>query len=121
MINKVKREIETITNQYNMKQQEEAKLENEHRIIKEKQEQIKDLQVKLQETKDNLRRKEEEKRQLEKFNNFLELIVQDKSGQGGSSGSGQEREFPTIEELQNRFKNLKNENDKLMKRKALIN
>jgi hypothetical protein len=29
MINKVKKEINTITKQYNMKQQEEAKLENE--------------------------------------------------------------------------------------------
>lgn len=37
MINKVKKEIDTITKQYNMKQQEEAKLENEQRIIKEKQ------------------------------------------------------------------------------------
>jgi hypothetical protein len=31
--------------------------------------------VKLEDTKENLRRKEEEKRQLEKFNNFLESIV----------------------------------------------
>ena len=37
MINKVKKEIDTITKQYNMKQQEEAKLENEQRIIKEKE------------------------------------------------------------------------------------
>ncbi len=62
MINKVKKEIDTITKQYNMKQQEEAKLENEQRIIKEKQSQIEDLKVKLGETKENLRRKEEEKR-----------------------------------------------------------
>jgi hypothetical protein len=33
----------------------------------------------------------------------------------------QRREFADIEALQNRFKNLKTENDKLMKRKALIN
>ena len=58
-----------------MKQAEEAKLENEHRIIKEKQAQILDLQDKLKETKENLRRKEEEKKQLEKFNIFLESIV----------------------------------------------
>ena len=125
MINRVKREIDTITKQYNMKQQEEAKLENEQRIIKEKQVQIEDLKVKLQDTKENLRRKEEEKRQLEKFNNFLESIVQDKAGgqggAGGQAGPSQEREFADIEALQNRFKNLKTENDKLMKRKALIN
>lgn len=83
--------------------------------------QIEDLKVKLEDTKENLRRKEEEKRQLEKFNNFLESIVQDKSGQGGPPGTTQEREFADIEALQNRFKNLKTENDKLMKRKALIN
>lgn len=88
MINKVKKQISTITAQYNMKQQEEAKLENEHRIIKEKQAQIEDLKVKLTETKENLRRKEEEKKQLEKFNNFLEGIVQDKGGQGGPGGQG---------------------------------
>lgn len=70
-----------------MKQAEEAKLENEHRIIKEKQAQIEDLKVKLQETKENLRRKEEEKRQLEKFNTFLESIVQEKEGQGAQGGA----------------------------------
>ena len=75
MINQVKKQITTITQQYNMKQAEEAKLENEHRIIKEKQAQIQDLKDKLTETKDNLRRKEEEKKQLEKFNIFLESIV----------------------------------------------
>jgi hypothetical protein len=37
MIAKVKKQISQITAQYNMKQQEEAKLETEHRIIKEKQ------------------------------------------------------------------------------------
>ena len=74
MINQVKKQITTITQQYNMKQAEEAKLENEHRIIKEKQAQILDLQEKLKETKENLRRKEEEKKQLEKFNIFLESI-----------------------------------------------
>ena len=87
MINKVKKQITTITAQYNMKQAEEAKLENEHRIIKEKQVQIEDLKIKLQETKENLRRKEEEKKQLETFNTFLEKIVQDKGGQGGQNGA----------------------------------
>lgn len=57
MINKVKKQISQITAQYNMKQQEEAKLENEHKIIKEKQALIEELRVKLGETKDNLRRK----------------------------------------------------------------
>lgn len=128
MINNVKKQIGKITSQYNAKQAEEAKLENEKRIIGEKQSQIEDLKLKLQDTKENLRRKQEEQRQLQKFNEFLESIVQDKSGgnggagQGGAgSGSGETREFEDIEALQNRFKNLKTENEKLMKRKQAIN
>ncbi len=121
MISKVKKQISTITAQYNMKQQEEAKLENEQKIIGEKQAMIEDLKLKLKETKENLRRKQEEQKQLQKFNDFLESIVQDKSGgQGGASGEGG-KEFDDIEALQNRFKNLKTENEKLMKRKSEIN
>lgn len=80
-----------------MKQQEEAKLENEHRIIKEKQTQIEDLKQKLTETKDTLGRKQEEQRQLQKFNDFLESIVQDKGP--GSGGHGEAKEFDDIEAL----------------------
>lgn len=58
-----------------MKQQEETKLENEHRIIKEKQVNIDELKVKLRETKESLTSKQEEQRQLQKFNDFLESIV----------------------------------------------
>lgn len=48
--------------------------------------------------------------------------MQDKSAQGGGPpGATQEREFADIEALQNRFKNLKTENEKLMKRKSKIN
>ena len=54
MISKVKKQISQITAQYNMKQQEEAKLEKEHQIIKEKQEQIEGLKKKLEETKEKL-------------------------------------------------------------------
>ena len=79
MINKVKKQIKQITDQYNMKQQEETKLENEHRIIKEKQVNIDELKIKLRETKESLTLKQEEQRQLQKFNDFLESIV---SGQG---------------------------------------
>ena len=60
MINNVKKQISQITAQYNMKQQEEAKLVNEERIIKEKQAQIEDLKQKLQDTKENLARKQQE-------------------------------------------------------------
>lgn len=58
-----------------MKQQEETKLENEHRIIKEKQVNIDELKIKLRETKESLTLKQEEQRQLQKFNDFLESIV----------------------------------------------
>lgn len=47
--------------------------------------------------------------------------MQDKGSQGGPPGTTQEREFQDIEALQNRFKNLKQENDKLMKKKQQIN
>ena len=58
-----------------MKQQEETKLENEHRIIKEKHVNIDELKIKLRETKESLTLKQEEQRQLQKFNDFLESIV----------------------------------------------
>jgi hypothetical protein len=58
---------------------------------------------------------------LQKFNQFLESIVADKDGKdgngGGSGTGGESKEFDDIEALQNRFKNLKTENEKLMKRK----
>jgi chromosome segregation ATPase len=98
-----------------MKQQEETKLETENRIIKEKQEHIEELRERLARTKELLQRKQEEQRQLQKFNDFLESIVQDKGAQGEA------KEFEDIEALQNRFKNLKTENEKLMKRKLAIN
>ena len=57
----------------------------------------------------------EKRDELEKhkiFNKFLEEVVSD---------SGENKEFADIDELQHRFKNLKNENQKLMKRKLEIN
>lgn len=46
----------------------------------------------------------------------MDDIVNDKS-----NGTGAEKEFSDIEKLQDRFKNLKNENEKLMQRKLKIN
>ncbi len=80
--------------------------------------------MRLQETKDTLRRKQEEQRQLQKFNDFLESIVQDmgnQNGGGAGANAGDNEAFQNIEELQNRFKNLKSENEKLMRRKQAIN
>jgi predicted RNase H-like nuclease (RuvC/YqgF family) len=101
MINNVKKQISQITAQYNMKQQEEAKLVNEERIIKEKQAQIEDLKQKLQDTKENLAKKQQEQDQLKKFNDFLDSIVQDrgKDAAGGGSGAGETKEFDDIEAL----------------------
>ena len=52
--------------------------------------------------------------------------MQDRGSQGGPGGApgqggGEGKEFEDIEALQNRFKNLKTENDKLMTRKQEIN
>lgn len=56
----------------------------------------------------------EKRDELEKhkvFNKFLEKVVNDKEGE--------DKEFEDIDALQNRFKNLKNENKKLMQRVIL--
>lgn len=97
MIDRVKKQISQITAQYNLKQQEESRLENEHKIIKDKQQQIEELKNKLRDTKDNLRRKQEEQKQLQKFNDFLESIVQESGNEGGGPGQGEaEKEFSDI-------------------------
>ena len=49
----------------------------------------------------------------EKFSEFLESVVKDKSGD--------KEGFEDIEDLQKRFKSLKNENKLLVQRKASIN
>lgn len=66
-----------------------------------------ELEKKLEQKRRKLQEKREELERHKKFNKFLEDVVSD---------SGENKEFVDIGELQDRFKNLKNENQKLMKR-----
>ena len=72
-----------------------------------------ELEKKLEAKKRKLGEKRAEVEEHKKFNDFLEQVVNDKNGDN--------KEFEDIEALQNRFKNLKSENEKLMKRKQAIN
>ena len=59
-----------------------------------------------------MKEKKEELLKHKKFNEFLESVVNDKNGDN--------KEFEDIEALQNRFRNLKNENKKLMNRVSIV-
>jgi hypothetical protein len=66
------------------------------------------LRNKLENKKMKLMEKREELDKHKVFNKFLEKVVNDKDGEN--------KEFDDIDALQNRFRNLKNENKKLMAR-----
>jgi chromosome segregation ATPase len=96
-----------ITQNANKRKVEEAKLEQERAAIEQKKAQIVELERKLEAKRSKLQEKRTELERHKKFNKFLEDVVND---------SGDNKEFQDIDELQNRFKNLKSENQKLMKR-----
>ncbi len=106
MIETVKNEIQTITINANKRKNEEQKLENEKNAIEEKKSKINELTDKLNEQRKKLEHRKEDLKRHQQYNDFLEKVVGDKNGEN--------KEFQDIEELQNRFKNLKNENKKLM-------
>ena len=58
--------------------------------------------------------KKDELERHKKFNTFLQSVVEDKDG------GGDNKEFEDIDALINRFRNLKNENKKLMLRVRVI-
>lgn len=60
--------------------------------------------------KNDLEYKEEQLNQYRKFTNFLQSVVNDKSGES----------FNDITDLQNRFKSLKNENKLLIQQKRKL-
>ncbi|CDW75696.1 gtp-binding protein [Stylonychia lemnae] len=107
MINYVRDQISVITQNANKRKNEEAKLEQEKAAIEQKKAQIVELEKKLEVKKTKLGEKREELERHRKFNKFLEDVVNE---------SGDNKEFQDIDDLQNRFKNLKSENQKLMKR-----
>lgn len=70
------------------------------------------MQATLQEKERILKEKQEDLDRHKKFSEFLESVVNDKSGD--------KEGFNDIEDLQNRFKSLKNENKQLMQRVSYI-
>lgn len=110
MINYVRDQISAITQNANKRKNEEAKLEQEKTAIEQKKSQIIELERKLEAKRSKLVEKKQELERHKEFNTFLESVIND---------SGDNKEFTDIDELQNRFKNLKSENQKLMKRVSL--
>lgn len=87
---------------------EQKKLEEEKQDIDRKQAEIKELERRLEEKNQLLEEKEADLERHKIFSNFLESVVQDKSGD--------KEGFESIADLQNRFKSLKNENKNLLAR-----
>lgn len=111
MIKQVKDSISVITTNANKRKIEEAKLEQEKQAIEQKKQQIQELEKKLEAKRKKLSEKKDELDKHKKFNEFLEAVVYDKNDDN--------REFEDIEKLQDRFKNLRRENEALMRRVSL--
>lgn len=92
---------------------EEEKLAKEKQEIEKKKREIEELKTVLRNREETLAEKEQDLARHKIFSTFLESVVQDKSGD--------KEGFTEIDDLQKRFKSLKNENKQLMLRKAAIN
>ena len=112
MIKQVKDSISVITTNANKRKIEEAKLEQEKQAIDQKKQQIMELEKKLEAKRKKLGEKRDELEKHKKFNEFLESVVYDKNDDN--------REFEDIEKLQDRFKNLRRENEALMRRVRIV-
>ena len=71
-----------------------------------------ELEKKLEAKRKKLGEKRDELEKHKKFNEFLESVVYDKNDDN--------REFEDIEKLQDRFKNLRRENEALMRRVRIV-
>lgn len=91
---------------------EEEKLAKESAAIASKEREIQNRQAILRQKQEQLEQKEAELESHRIFSQFLEAVVQDKSGD--------KEGFVDILDLQNRFKSLRNENGQLLKRKKQI-
>jgi hypothetical protein len=83
-------------------------LAREKAEIEKKQNEILELERKLAEKEQQLEEKESDLQRHKIFTTFLESVVNDKSGD--------KEGFVSIQDLQNRFKSLKNENKQLVNR-----
>ena len=104
------RKKDVLAKQESQRKAEDQKLTNEKNDIIRKKEEIVALELKLQDTQLVLEEKEEDKKRHEKFTMFLKKVAEMKDGD--------KEGFENIQELQNRFKSLKNENKKLLDRKS---
>ena len=104
--------MSVITQNASKRKNEELKCTAEEKSIADKVLQISKLTDDLEIIKKQLNEKVLERDNHSKFNEFLESVVNDKS-------NGDNKEFVDIEQLQNRFANLKSENTKLMNRVSI--
>ena len=105
MVEKVKEEMKQIAADANKRKMEETKLEEEKKEIKEKNEKIQDQQKKLDKKKKERDDKSRERNRHKKFNAFLTSVI--------TENQGETKDYQDIEELQNRFRLLRQENLKL--------
>lgn len=108
MINDVTEKTVILQQNSLKRKNEEEKLAKEKSEIDKKQKEIQELQNILQEKERLLDEKERDLQRHRIFSTFLESVVQDKSGD--------KEGFTGIEDLQDRFTSLKNENKTLMTR-----
>lgn len=93
------------------RKQESKKLDEEKADIKRKKAEIEELRSKLANKEKILKDKEEDLDRHKIFSDFLNKVVEDKSGD--------KEGFESIADLQNRFKSLKNENKRLLARVSI--
>lgn len=105
MIEQVARDTKDLQENAAQRKQLEDKLAVEQREIERKQNEMNHKEQDLKELKRELERKENQLNSYKKFTNFLQSVVNDKSGES----------FNDITDLQNRFKSLKNENNMLIR------
>ena len=106
MINDVTDKTRVLQQNSLKRQQEEDKLNRERAAIEARKLEIHKLNEVLAKKKEELKLKESDVKRHRIFSAFLETVIEDKRGDFES--------FVDINDLQDRFKNLKNENTKLM-------
>lgn len=87
---------------------EEEKLTKEKLAILRKQKEIESLEIKFAEKKARLAQEEDDLKRHKIFTSFLQAVIKDKSGENET--------FTGLEDLQNRFTSLKDENRHLRRR-----
>ena len=108
MVREVTAKVQDLSNNGAKRKAEADKLQREQLEIENKQKEIKQLRAQLMDKEGALEQKKMDYEKHKIFSHFLESVVQDTGGENEG--------FDGIDELQARFKSLKNENKNLMKR-----